>query len=430
MFLYGYPHVPRMSSGVHDELLCSALYVEDAGHGFLTLANDLIFVDQPFVNTVRGEISRRTGLPSDHIAVCATHTHSGPVTVYYLSNRADPVVPSADPDYLDWIACQLIDAGCEAVQSARPAEVGIQAVEVSGIGTNRHDPKGPADPQVPVITVRYAASKTVMACALIYAMHPTVLHEDSTLISSDFPHFTREYLWQNRLLPRTAPVLFLNGASGDQSPRHTAKENTFAEARRLGERLGAFVGTALSSVQFTTAATISVSRGQVDLELRELPLPAEAEQEMERSTQRLKTLRETGGSRTAVRTAECDVFGAEETLALSKSAADGSLAKAVAHCSPAEIQLLRFGSINLVFWPGEFFTAYSLDLRQQHPDTYVVTLANGTLQGYIVTPEAAEQNLYEAGNAVFSCDNGLRFIEATNELLKSPSARHATTSGD
>ena len=32
-FLYGYPHVSRLSTGVHDPLLSSSLYLDDGGTG-------------------------------------------------------------------------------------------------------------------------------------------------------------------------------------------------------------------------------------------------------------------------------------------------------------------------------------------------------------------------------------------------------------
>jgi hypothetical protein len=42
-FLYGYPHVPRMSTGTHDPLECAAVYLEAARGNALFLANDLIY---------------------------------------------------------------------------------------------------------------------------------------------------------------------------------------------------------------------------------------------------------------------------------------------------------------------------------------------------------------------------------------------------
>jgi hypothetical protein len=93
------------------------------------------------------------------------------------------------------------------------------------------------------------------------------------------------------------------------------------------------------------------------------------------------------------------------------------LQTAAGFCTPAEIQLFEFGRWKFVFWPGEFFVEYGLAIKARSRDTFVITMANGELQGYIVTPEAAERGYYEAANAVFSPDNGRRFVEATLALL-------------
>jgi hypothetical protein len=43
-FLFGYPHVPRFSTGVHDPLLSCALYLDDGRTSLLFVANDVIYV--------------------------------------------------------------------------------------------------------------------------------------------------------------------------------------------------------------------------------------------------------------------------------------------------------------------------------------------------------------------------------------------------
>ena len=125
VFLYGYPHVPRLSTGVHDRLESAALYLRQEGQAVLFIANDLIFVGRQLSRDVRRRISIKSGLPAEAIAITATHTHSGPVTVDGLSHHADPVVPKADPSYLQWVADSMVEAGCAAIRSAQPAEVGL-----------------------------------------------------------------------------------------------------------------------------------------------------------------------------------------------------------------------------------------------------------------------------------------------------------------
>jgi neutral ceramidase len=365
---------------------------------------------------VRRELAARTRVPEAAIMVTATHTHSGPVMVDHASNAADPTVPKADLRYLAFAAAQMIAAGSAAIAAAQPAELGLVVARAKGVGANRHDPAGPADPEVPVLVARLRDSGAPIAAMLIYGMHPTVLHEDSTLVSGDFPYFARRYL-QEHVLGAMCPVLYHNGTSGNQSPRHVTRANTVAEAQRLGELLGQSVAAAWSRLEFTREAGIAIRRASVDLRPRKMPDDAEAHRALATAREKFERLKREGAPRTAIRTAECDVFGAEETAELARAAIDGRLANAVAECSPAEIQVIEIGAWKLIGWPGEFFVEYGLEVKSRAPNTFVITLANGELQAYIVTEEADAKGYYEARNALFSHENGPRMVEATLALI-------------
>ena len=416
VFLFGYPHVPRMSTGVHDPLECAALYLKREGTEVLLLANDIIFVSKSHTREIRRRIRERTGIREEAIMITATHTHSGPLTAKCLSNAADPVVPEPDARYLELFTTRVVAAAEAAVRSAVPAEIGFALARSDGVGTNRHDPAGPADPEVPVLVARSLATGTPIACMLVCAMHPTVLHEDSTLISADFPGFTRRFLRQ-QALPPTCPVLYHQGASGNQSPRHVTRANTFAEAQRLGEILGRQVAAALAGITYRHDAAVQVRGTTLEAVPRQFPTPEAAAQQVSLAVARYARLKDEGAARQTVRTAECDVFGAEETAELARAALDGRLSAAIVQCMPAEIQAVAIGPWTFVGWPGEFFVEYALDLRRRAPGTFVITIANGELQGYMVTEEAAARGRYEATNAVFRPSNGPRFIEATLALL-------------
>jgi hypothetical protein len=420
VFLFGYPHVARESTGVHDPLECSAFYLCDGAGRALLLAHDLIFVPRALAVDARQRISRATGLKPDEILLSGTHTHSGPVTVDQVANAADPHVPKTDAGYLAWLCERIVETACRAVNGAVPAELGQAVAQAPEKGGNRHDPAGPSDPEVPVLLARSRETGAPIGCMVVHAMHPTVLHEDSTLISGDFPHFTREYLRAN-VLPRGCPVVYHNGASGDQSPRHIIRANTFSEAQRLGASLGRAIAGAMAAMSFTTRVRIAARRSWIELEPRDFPTVAAAEDALRRARERHQLLERTGASGPTVRTAECDVFGAEETVELARAAIDGRLEVAIRTRTPAEIQAIAIGAWTFVGWPGEFFVAYALALRAKAPGTFVITLANGELQGYIVTPEAAANRCYEAGNAVFAPANGRRFVDATLALIATES---------
>jgi hypothetical protein len=268
------------------------------------------------------------------------------------------------------------------------------------------------------MVVRDAASHKPLAAMLVCSMHPTVLHEDSTLISGDFPGLARRQL-QRELLGQGCPVLYHTGPAGNQSPRHVTRANNFAEAERLGGILAAAAKKAIPSITFTREIELQGRAASVDLPLRSFPSEADAKSKLDRAVERLAQLRSTNASRTDVRTAEVDWFGAQETLHLARASATGRVAQVAQTCMPAEVQLMRIGDWNFVAWPGEMFIEFALEVKAEHPNTFVISYANGELQGYVVTRQAVEEGGYESANAIFkSPESGEMLVQKTLELLR------------
>lgn len=417
-FLWGYPHVERTSTGVHDPLLASALCLDDGTRQTLFIGCDILMFSKSLAARARARITAATGIPESHIVISATHTHSGPLTENHLIAEADPAVPPADEEYIKFFEDGIVEAACKAAENRVPAEAALIMTNVSGLGTNRHDPNGPADQRVPVLMVRHSETHRPLGLMISVCMHPTVLHEDSTLISGDFPGLARQYL-QTALVGKECPVVYHTGPAGNQSPRYVTRGNTFAEAQRLGEILGRAVETALAGAEFTRNLPITILGRQVDLPSRQFISSDEAVRNLTAARERLLSLQKAGAPRTEVRTAECDLFGAEESVVLARAAEEGRTKKVLAESLPAEIQVIALGSWTFVAWPGEAFVEFSLEVAKKRPNTFMISLANGTLQGYLVTREAVEGNWYEAGNAMVSSpESGDILLAATEELLK------------
>ena len=282
----------------------------------------------------------------------------------------------------------------------------------------RRNPSGPADHQVPVVCLRRQSDKKVIACMLVCSMHPTVLHEDSTLVSGDFPGLSRLYL-QQKVFSKDCVILHHTGPSGNQSPRHVTRANTFDEAKRLGEILGRAVQMAAGTIEYRDMAVLSVKQAFLDnLPRRTFPSVEQAQRKLDKAVQTLSTLRKNNAPKQQIRTAECDWFGAEETLTLAKAAADGRLEAAYQSCLPAEIQVIKIGDWAFVGWQGEIFIEYALEVKRHRPNTFIISMANGELQGYIVTEDAAREGGYEASNALFDYPAGNIFVQKTLELLR------------
>ena len=416
-FLFGYPFVERMSTGVHDSLLSSALYLNDGAEQSLFISNDIIYVSKDSTARIRKGIFDKTGVPITNILIAATHTHSAPVTAEVVISANDPIVPRVDKEYLEFVELSTINAACEAVAKAVSAEIGFVVGDATGVGTNRHNPSGPKDMEVPTMLVSNL-NKEYIACMLVCSMHPTILHEDSTLYSSDFPHYVRETL-QKDYLGNDCPVIYFTGAAGNQSPRHVTRANTFEEAKRIGEIVANSIKTKLSDkVLYASDLSILITQKFVDLPKREFPSVEWAENHRNTIKGRYEDLKKSSSNPQEIRTAEVNWFGSEELLYLSTLAHSSVVEKAYRSCLPVEIQIIKIGVWSFIAWPGEIFVEYALKLKDKFDHVSLITCANGELQGYIITKEAQEKGFYEAGNSFFDYKSGEILIQETVELLE------------
>ena len=417
--LFGYPHVERISTGVHDPLLASALYLENGDARLVLVALDLLFLDPPMARRIRRDVALATGAPEDAVFISCTHTHSGPVSSRLLAWRNDPFVPPPDPAWLRMVRTRVVQACRAAAASARPAELAWTTADATGVGGNRLSPNGVTDRECGILAVRGAKSGKFISVVLIYGMHPTVLHEDSTLVSSDFPHYTRSHL--REAFGRDVVILYHNAPCGNQSPRYFVKAQTFAEAERLGRKLGRAAAASIHTLRqkdWDDAPRLAGIRMPVHLPRRRLRSARNAKRILDNYRNTYETLKARKAARPAVRTAECAVFGAEGAVTLAEAQARGKVARMLQRYQPIEVQTLRIGDACIGGLPGECFTEYALAIKRTAGlRTFVGSLVNGELQGYITTPDAEKRGGYEAAYALFSPAAGVVIVNAILALI-------------
>ena len=418
-FLFGYPFVDRMSTGTHDDLLSSALYLTDGKNQVLFISNDVIYVSKASTARIREGISKETGIQASNILVAATHTHSAPVTIDVVISANDPIVPKVDRNYLGFMEESTVKAACRAVENAESAEIAVVVGDATGVGTNRHNPEWAKDTDVPAMFVKNKNNDEFIGCMLVCNMHPTILHEDSTLYSGDFPYFVRKTL-QEVVLGTDKPVVYFTGTAGNQSPRHVTKANTFEEAGRIGQIVAdSIISKLTETVTFSSHAPISVAQKFVDLPKRTFPSVEWAREHRDKTKKRFEELKKNSKIPQEIRTAEVNWFGSEELLYLSELARENELEKAYRSSLPAEIQIIKAGEWKFAAWPGEVFVEYGIELKNQAEKVALITYANGELQGYIVTKEAQDGGYYEAGNSFFDHKAGELMLAETVKQLKS-----------
>ena len=415
LHLAGYPFVKRDSTGTHDSLLSSALYLKAGANDVLFIGNDVIFIPKDLSLRARKRINNKTGIREKNIIVSATHTHSSPSTIKFISGGHDKLLPPVDQTFLQQLEDGIVEAGISAFCNTQSARLSFSVADATGVGTNRHDPSGVSDMEAPVLLARDLADE-VIACMLICNMHPTVLHDDSTLISGDFPGLARIRL-QKDIFKTNAPVVYHMGTAGNQSPRHVTRAKTFEDAERIGSILSDAVAASLNKAKELDNISIEVLQKFIELPRRQMPDVDMAVANERAFSENLNKLRSKEATPQEIRSAEVNWFGAAELVNLAQMSAKGTLEAAYDLCMPAEIQVVKIGPLIFVAWPGEIFVEYGLKIKEALPDSFVLTLSNGELQVYVATKEAVDAGVYEANNAIFDYTSGDLLVDETISLI-------------
>ena len=241
------------SSGVHDPLRVRALAFESGGLRVLWLSVDLVGVDPTMVAEVRSRLADPGGgLPT--LIVSASHTHSGPGAFaesafwgFLAADRESPPVRKAIVDGME-------RAAREAERRRAPARLSWGKTTVTGVATSRLDQ--PLDPELGLLKVMGADGRPV-ALVWNYAVHGTALGRVNSLLSGDLMAEASARLERET----GAPVLFVNGAAGDVSP----KERGWPGVESAGATLASAALVAWRALPPGRDLTLNVVQSQVSL---------------------------------------------------------------------------------------------------------------------------------------------------------------------
>ncbi len=218
-------------------------------------------------------LEKRTGIKSVNFWWSMTHTHSAPevgppgLAVAFLGDRYTHKVESA---YTELVETRLIEGIAEARSKLQPAKIGVNwGVSYANINRRARDvegetflglnPDGPTDRRLALLRLDKADGSPLVLIAN-YPIHGTVLGGQNLLITGDAPGIVSEYVEQKT----GAPMLFINGAAGDQAPIYSVyndfKSGHLSQFRVL---LGDRILDANAQIKNTTAKVKLNSSGTV-----------------------------------------------------------------------------------------------------------------------------------------------------------------------
>jgi len=378
-----------VAEGTLDELMIGAFVLEHEDTRLVVVAADVVAVDA----VLTGEVTAAAGLKRADLALCASHTHSGPAGVVA---RLHP----ADEDRLDRkLRERFIATAAEAIATARAGmervDLLVGVAETEGAGANRNDAIGPHDPRLTVLATR-RSDGSFQGAMCHFACHPTILGADNRLVSADFPGALRRTLGGALDRGGSAPVvLVVNGAAGDVSTRFIRRAQDAGEVARVGATLATAAVRALAN-----AAPVA---GPIRYGQTTVPLSRRARGPLDDGVVRDGDGRDGEPSdllsAAQHRFAETQLQGAAMREALAQVPDEGI---------PAELQLEAWalGNVVLIAVPGELYASLGSHIQAAAAGQIVILgYANGYV-GYLTDAPAYESQTYEALASPFGPEAG------------------------
>ncbi len=386
LWMAGYGSRNHPATGLLNDLYAKALVIDDGqGTRVAIVTLDLVGISPDLVAPITQEIEARYKLPRANVALCCSHTHSGPVVGHNLRTLHYDQLDAAQQQEIDRYAGELKQAIVglvgRAIDGLAPCEVSFAHGSV-GFAANRRNNKepevpklraagqlvGPFDHDVPVLKVVGADGK-LKAVLFGYACHATVL--DGYDWSSDYPGFAQSELESRH---PDCVALFCAGCGADQNPLPRRKVEL---ARQYGQQLAAAVDETLGAPQTELSGKISTALDILPLELAHVPTADELAQDVKSS----------------------DRYVAARARHYQQLASAGQKLEST---YPYPVQLWKFGpKLTFVTLGGEVVVDYVLRLKHElgAQSTWVAGYTNDVM-AYIPSRRVLSEGGYEGAGAM------------------------------
>ena len=423
--LAGYPHYARNNTGAHDPLYAACMYLENGGTEVAMVTLDLLFFSKQHTKKVREIVERECGIKGQNVMISCSHTHSGP----WASGRLD--IESLEEgkgqpeeyvkELIEKVAGIIIKAKREAFDAAFLSGTVVCGAE-SGVGGNRRLPGGPHDPLVSVMAVK-DTKDVIRGIFVNYTLHPTFIHEWSTVCTADYPAYIRIQLNE---LEKDAVVGFAQGASGNQSSRYYRQGESYDEAERVGRTLAKAAYKVIEKEEWKTELDIRTASTEIEVPIRDFGTEEELIEQMNHDKKVYEELYAKYGD-SKVReeyylwqNANLKLLGSEDQLGYVRMHKRGVKIELLEEEAPAEVQVFRLGDTCVVGAQGEIFVEYALYVKAMAGFGKVIfnELANGVLPGYLYTPESLVTGGYETDTSMLDKSFGRKLVDAILDTVE------------
>lgn len=388
MAMSGYGGRDNPADGKLTDLWAKAAVLEDAdGHRGVIITLDLVGIDRTLSQAVCNSLREQYGLQRDQIAICTSHTHTGPVVgmnlapLHYLIHGQEQ--QALIDEYASVLQDKIVAVVGDALADIRPSRVtwgtGKTTFAVNRRENKPYDKapewrtagtlKGPVDHDVPVLAIHGEAGE-LRGVVFGYACHSTTLGVMQW--SGDYPGYAQIEL--EKLHPGCV-AMFWAGCGADQNP---LPRSTVELAQHYGRRLADAVDAVLlTSELLPLSDQLATNYAEIDLPLAELPTKEQIEADTQSSNR----------------------YTVARAKMLLEQLADG---KPLSSTYPYPVQSWRIGDqIQFVTLGGEVVVDYAIRLKAElnGTKTWVAGYANDVM-AYIPSRRVLTEGGYEGGGAM------------------------------
>lgn len=397
MWMSGYAGRDRPADGTLIDLWAKAVVLKgDNGHRIALVSLDLVGIDRDLSVAVCAALKEKYQLDRADVALCSSHTHTGPVvgrnllTMYTL----DPAQAQLIVDYTHELEQKIVTVVGEALKNVEPARVawgsGHNTLAVNRRTNIEADVpqlratgalKGPVDYDVPVISIR-KPDGTLRGVIFGYACHATVLPIFKW--SGDWPGYAQLSVEESH---PGAMAFFFAGCGADQNPLprrmvnppspQAGEEYGIARAQEYGSSIGRSVSQVIAGQMQTITGDLRSSYKEVPLALDKLPTREEIEKEA----------------------ASSNKYAVSRAQLLLKQLDSG---KPLSQTYPYPVQVWRFGQeVDMVTLGGEVVIDFAVRLKKElrGQRTFVAGYTNDVM-AYIPSLRVLKEGGYEGGGAM------------------------------
>ncbi len=246
--LYPFAFWFRPSEGTLDPLFARALVLEQGTERVAWVTVELVAVDRSFTRAVSEQL-RAAGLRPVTLIVSASHTHSGPGAFVPSALWAFIALDRFQGEVRSALVSAVVRAILLAESARAPAHVGTFSRQAPDVTVGRLGL--PVDREI--IGLRFGTEDgRPIGLVWNYAIHGTMLGPLNLRLSGDVMGVASHALERDL----GVPVLFVNGAVGDVSPRRRGPTEVVAVATELASTVRAGWGQTLN-----TPAAAMATRG-------------------------------------------------------------------------------------------------------------------------------------------------------------------------